>query len=241
MLLSVLQWNIWYKEPITNIAQFLKDNPADIICLQELMHNWPDQEVADTSRYIAEALGYDYQEIILEHPGEDWGQANGIFTKLPIIESKKTLINDHTGLGGYSDENRGYLEVTVGVGGKDITVATTHMSFTEHFVDTPRKQVETDKLISHFKDRNYILTGDLNATPHSQTVKSIEKHLRNAGPGYKEATWTTKPFLVEDFSAKDLDWRLDYVFASSDIQISSAKVLQTTYSDHLPLLVTVNI
>jgi endonuclease/exonuclease/phosphatase family metal-dependent hydrolase len=241
MEVSILQWNIWYKEPISNIVEFLKNNCADVICLQELMHRWPDQEVTDTSKYIAEKLGYNYQEIVLKHPGEEWSQANGIFIKHPIIKYQKALINEHQGDGGYSDENRGYLEVTVLIDDKPLTVATTHMSYAPNMIETPHKQVETDKLVSHFKDKNYIFTGDLNATPHSHTVKTIEKYLVNAGPDYKEATWTTKPFLVEDFSATELDWRLDYVFASDDIFVKGAKVLKTEYSDHLPLLVTVSL
>lgn len=36
MKLSVLQWNVWYKEDIRNIAKFLREHPADVICLQEL-------------------------------------------------------------------------------------------------------------------------------------------------------------------------------------------------------------
>jgi endonuclease/exonuclease/phosphatase family metal-dependent hydrolase len=241
MQISILQWNIWYKEPISNIARFLKENPADVVCLQELMHRWPDQEVVDTSKYIAEQIGYQYQEVVLEHPGESWAQANGIFTKLPIKETKRALINEHSGEGVYWDENRGYLEVTLDVNSKDLTVATTHMSFTEHFIDTPRKQVEADKLIGHFKDRNYVLTGDFNATPHSQTVRAVEERLKDAGPDYKEATWTTKPFLVDGFSASTLDWRLDYIFTSKDVKVNTAQVIKTRYSDHLPILVTINI
>jgi endonuclease/exonuclease/phosphatase family metal-dependent hydrolase len=239
MGITILQWNIWYKEPISNIAKFLKDNPADIICLQELMHNWPNQEVADTSRYIADELGYNYQEVILKQPGEDWSQANGIFTKFPILEHKDALINAPRGDGGYSDESRGYLELTLDLGDKSLTVATTHMSYTPNMADTPHKRIETDKLVSHFKDKSYLLTGDLNATPHSQTIKTIEKYLKNAGPDYQQATWTTKPFLVDDFSATELEWRLDYIFTSKDIKAMSAKVIETTYSDHLPLFVSV--
>lgn len=34
--LSILQWNVWYLEDIKNTAQFLSENKADVICLQEL-------------------------------------------------------------------------------------------------------------------------------------------------------------------------------------------------------------
>lgn len=36
-----------------------------------------------------------------------------------------------------------------------------------------------------------------------------------------------------------LDWRLDYIFGSSDIVVNSSEVLQTEFSDHLPVIIEV--
>ena len=87
MNLSVLQWNIWYKEKIEDIAGFLVKNKADVICLQELSINNPDQSIKNAVIHIAKQLGYKYahQEISLKDT--DMRLANAIFSKYPIINS----------------------------------------------------------------------------------------------------------------------------------------------------------
>ncbi len=90
MKLSILQWNVWYKEVIYNIAKFLKQNPADIVCLQELTINAPDQTEHHTPSYIAAELGFNYhcKELPIESTdGKKMMLANGIFSRFPIIHT----------------------------------------------------------------------------------------------------------------------------------------------------------
>ena len=236
MEISILQWNIWYKEDIRNIAKFLLANPADIICLQELSRGY-QQEESDTIKYIAERLGfyYHFQEIPFED--DRWTQANGIFSRFPIVAKDSRWINEPTGTGHYDDEYRAYIEVTINVDSQELTFGTTHMSYTNGFVGSVRKEQETNKLLDiiRSKKQSYIFTGDLNAAPDSNTVSRISKVLSNVGPDIIEKTWTTKPFSYDGFIENDLNWRLDYIFASNDIQIVSSKVLETNFSDHLPV------
>lgn len=233
--LTILQWNIWYKEDIRNIAAFLKAHPADIICLQELTRGYQKVE-SDTIAYIAKVLGYDYH--FQEMPGESsWTQANAIFSKFPIVAKRSEWINEPTGAGGYDDEYRCYIEVNVDVNGKELTIGTTHMSYTHGFQPTARKTGEAErlaKLLSRHK-RNFIFTGDLNAAPDSPTVRSISKILRNASPTAAQNTWTTKPFSYDGFEETELSWQLDYVFTTDDIRIINTEVLKTEFSDHLPV------
>ncbi len=49
MKLTLLQWNIWYKEDIRNIAKEIKRINPDIVSLQELTVNLEDQEIKDMS------------------------------------------------------------------------------------------------------------------------------------------------------------------------------------------------
>jgi endonuclease/exonuclease/phosphatase family metal-dependent hydrolase len=115
------------------------------------------------------------------------------------------------------------------------------MSYTDGFMQTSDKSIETDRLIAILKEKRhaYVLTGDFNAEPGSYTINEIEKRLKNAGPGMEEKTWTTKLFSYKGFEANKLDWRLDYCFATPDIEIKSAKIIKTDYSDHLPILLKV--
>jgi len=233
----VLQWNIWYKEDIRDIANFLLANPADIVCLQELtIQDMP--EIGHTPDYIAKRLGYQhfYKEIDL---GEGKiNIANGIFSRYPIIDTNWQWINEPTGTGHYDDEHRAYVEVTIEVQGKKLTVATTHMSYTNAFESTPRKEQEADRLsaILEKKQQNFVFTGDLNSAPDSSTIGKISSILDNAGPIFTKNTWTTKPFSYDGFKENELNWRLDYIFISNDIKSVSAEIIKTNYSDHLPVI-----
>ncbi|HUC19940.1 MAG TPA: endonuclease/exonuclease/phosphatase family protein [Candidatus Polarisedimenticolaceae bacterium] len=241
MTISVLQWNIWYKEDIRNIAGFIKSQNADIVCLQELTVNHPEQTIKDAPAYIAQQLGYEYhyKELpIVSLEGESIMLANGIFSRFPITKKRFAWINRPKNNGGSGNEYRVYIEASLDVGGKNLHVGTTHMSYTERFESTPRKREETDCLVGELSkhDTSFIFTGDLNAAPSSYTIDEVQHLLQNAGPDVNQKTWTTKPFSYGEFKETELNWRLDYVFATRDIKVLSSEILQPEYSDHLPIL-----
>lgn len=169
--------------------------------------------------------------------------ANGIFSKYPIISTSYQWINEASGTGRYDDEYRAYIEATLDIEGFEVTVATTHMSYTNAFVSTSRKQQETLRLVAllRSKQSRFIFTGDLNATTDSPTIRAVSNVLRNIGPVPEKSTWTTKPFSYDGFEETELKWRLDYVFTSYDVKTISAKILDTVYSDHLPILAEVEL
>lgn len=245
MIISVLQWNILFTEDIHGIAAFLKAHPADIICLQELTIDYPTQRVKDTPRFIAQQLGYNYfaKDIPLKKTdGQIMNLGNGIFSRFPIVSTRLAWINE-TGQGGSDDERRAYLEVTLKIPGGEVTVATTHLSFIPYFKNTPRKEREAGDLMTETTRHktHFIFTGDLNATPDSSIVQAISRHLKNAGPEFGQKTWTTKPFSYMGFEETKRNWRLDYVLITKDIQVVSAEILETNYSDHLPILAKLEI
>jgi endonuclease/exonuclease/phosphatase family metal-dependent hydrolase len=237
-----MQWNIWYKEDLTNVVNLLKEYNPDIICLQELTIN-PKADIQHAPAFIAEQLGYQYYHKELPIESTDGGKimlANGIFSRFPISKKDFAWINQPKGGGGYDDEYRAYVEVELDVNGNHISVGTTHMSYTHKFQPTPNKKAETDALIAQIRQHasRFIFTGDLNALPGSYTINSVEHHMGQVGPDMQAKTWTTKPFSYNGFEETDLNWRLDYVFATKDMQMNSTEIIQTEYSDHLPILTT---
>lgn len=246
MNVSILQWNVWNQEDIHNIAKFLKTQSADIVCLQELTINYNRQTVKDTPAFIAKVLGYEYycQELPIESTdGKKVMLADGIFSRFPILETKSVWINQPKFKGGYDDEYRAYVAVTLSIGGTKLDVATTHMSYTDRFTPTPSKICETDQLLRALKTQinPLIFAGDLNALPDSYTIKSISSVLSDAGPDNSQNTWTTKPFSYRGFEENDLNWRLDYIFTSPEIKVTSSRILRTKYSDHLPIKAEIEI
>lgn len=247
MTITVLQWNVWYKEDIHLVVGYLRDHPADILCLQELTINAHGQTEAHTPSFVAAQLGMHshFQEIpLIAGDGSTYTLVNGIFTKFPIAATHFTWINQPTGSGGTDDGYRAYVEVKLVLpDSSELSVGTTQCSFTNDFAMTPRRQTENQTLLQvvNRHTTRYILAADLNATPASELVDSMGLALTNAGPNLLDPTWTTKPFNAPGFMANTLSWRLDYIFTTPDIATKSAEILPTVYSDHLPIMAVLEV
>lgn len=241
MKISILQWNVWFKESADNILRELERWDADIVCLQELTTHSAANPHRDIPSEIA-ALGY-YPYFVQALHNDDTDMGNGIFSKFPLAGSRHMYVqHEDPKSADYSHENRLYLEAEIDVNNVPLTIGTVHLSYSQEFLSSEAKDTETNELLLAIQGNrtNFLLTGDLNALPGSYTVSKLGKLLTPVGPPYNEATWTTKPFSYNGFEAKTLEWRLDYVFTTPDVQIADSRILQTDSSDHLPILTTVN-
>lgn len=245
MKIKILQWNIWVKENHNNIVKELRRINADIVCTQELIQN--SKTKLDVTKYIAKRLNYYY----FFQAAETWDnrdekntQGNAIFSKYSIIGKyykyvQKPIHNPSDAM----HEGRVYVEATVKINNKRITLGTTHLSYSHRFEIDNRRKKEANILfdIIRTKNKNYIFTGDLNTAQDSYIVNKLGKILQPAGPNYYKKTWTTKPFEYLGFKEDKLRWRLDYVFASHDIKVVNSKIIKTKCSDHLPILAEIEI
>jgi endonuclease/exonuclease/phosphatase family metal-dependent hydrolase len=245
MKLSVLQWNVWFDEAADNIVQLVREINADIVCLQELTTDSvinPDRDIPAE----IESLGYDgLYTPTFERTGEKHiSRGNGIFSKFPIAASRQIYVQrEDPKFQDYRMENRTYSEVKLDINSTGLTVGTTHLSYIPKFTITNEKRKEVDKLVDAIGVNNnrFILAGDFNSMPDSYTIEQLSQILKSAGPDFSEATWTTKPFDYGEFKGDALDWRLDYVFATPDIKVLNSRIVQTKISDHLPILIEIEI
>jgi len=248
MQIGILQWNIWYKEKIENIVKTIKEIDPDIVCLQELALNCKYNPcVPDAPKYIKDGLKFSgFFRIAHRFSNGNKLDAlgNGIFTRFPITNSFSELIQEPSAKDNdYSREGRVYVEAKIKINGREVTIGTTHLSYTHRFEDTEARKQEIDNLlrIINRKEERFIFTGDLNSTPDSYAIKELGKIFRCCQPNYSEKTWTTKPFEYKGFREDKLNWRLDYVFATKDIKCVSSEIIKTNYSDHLPVFVRISL
>ena len=217
---------------------FLQDHPADILCLQELTSGFPLQTVDNTWQHIADSLDYEYRHIELPVFAQDseWLQANVIFSKYPIRSSDMTWLYKPGSYVVDGPQARGYLEASIRVADKDLTVATTHLSY-------PNRTEEIHNLLHVLQDKksSYILAGDFNAAPTSEIISAMTERLVQVGPDYELGTWPTKPFATDAGSVDLLRDRLDYIFCTPDIEAISSGILKTDVSDHLPVYMNFNL
>jgi len=238
--IKLLQWNIFFKENIEHVVQFLKEVKADIMCLQELTTAYAGNNHIDRPKFIAENIGYNYYFAPAQHFSTGHSLGNAIFAKYQISNQASFYVKEQKEEDPEPwDEGRVVASCDVKIGKNPVTVATTHLSYTSKFIETDQKKEEAKKLLNYVKKkpRQFILAADLNIPPNSWTIKELEALLPHCGPNYDFPTFASKPFKYADFEEKELRWRLDYVFATPDIKVRSAKILKTKYSDHLPILV----
>lgn len=247
MTLKILQWNILRKEDPDHIVQFIKQTNPDIVVAQELIEN--TEKKIDTAKYISNKLGFNYffKEADTWSPAKNnkTSQGNVIFSRFPITESKfSQLTKPYHNPPDANYEGRVYVEITTKINNKLLSIGTTHLAFSPKFVITKKREKEVDNLIDVIKSKKsaFIFSGDLNSPPNSYTIKQIQKYLAHAGPDYSQPTWTTKPFDYHgQFKEDKLCWRLDYIFTTKDIKIIKSQIIKTDYSDHLPILLTLNL
>ena len=99
---------------------------------------------------------------------------------------------------------------------------------------THQKQIDT--LNAHIRDCQYkvILAGDLNNTAYSWDYKNIKNELKDtfleAGKGFGK-TYQFKKFPL----------RIDYIFVDENIKVIDHKNLKQKFSDHYPIIATLNL
>lgn len=229
--MKILQWNIWYKENINNIAKELVRIDADVVCIQELSFISDDRTSVNVLNQVYPYIYYEIADTFLDGRS----QCNAILSKYPFIKKNKSYVQE-PGMdkNDYSKEGRIYLEVAINCNDKAYNIGTTHLSYTYKFEETKLKDKEVNRLIDIIKNKtNYVFTGDLNTIKNSKYINKISEYYINHDT---INTWTTKPFSYNGFEVNELDYKLDYVFTSNDINVKSIKVIDTEYSDHLPIL-----
>ncbi|OHB19830.1 MAG: hypothetical protein A2666_03000 [Parcubacteria group bacterium RIFCSPHIGHO2_01_FULL_47_10b] len=249
MTLTILQWNILYKERIEDIAAYIKSVGPDIACLQELTRGAEENNFRDTPALLADALSmnhmYKTAQSWPEYEGYSFEVGDGIYTKFPIAREIYHFVQDpHPDPGeDYTLQGRVYVEAELKIGDKSLTVGTTHLTYSPANEITDRRIKEADRLCTILKEKksSYIFTGDFNALPESYPVKKISALLQHAGPNLSELTFANKPFEHDGRVVDKLIWRLDYVFVTPDVKVVESKILKSECSDHLPILTTIEL
>jgi endonuclease/exonuclease/phosphatase family metal-dependent hydrolase len=134
--------------------------------------------------------------------------------------------------GGYYAQGR-LLEVVIPLGGKDITVANTHMMYIRPGTIPARIQ-QRDELINLLgelrRTENYILGGDFNTLSCDPTFRRVVAGRHAVTGSLRHPTWRW-------YRVPAISLNLDYFVASSDIVPTGVKVMgdYRDPSDHAPL------
>jgi endonuclease/exonuclease/phosphatase family metal-dependent hydrolase len=231
MQLRVLSWNIWYDGFLKKWVDFLQSNKADIIGLQEVRINDKKYDIIEK----LEALGYKhfFAETEQVWEGEKYQHGPAIFTTLPILHAEKIQ------LAPVGDNERAAAYTQVDVEGMPLHVFNTHLVHT-HQKESREQKAQVDILVNRFPVSRVIAMGDFNATPESAAVQKMSKVLVDSDP-LRQPTWSVYPEGCGKCKPQNIDTKLDYIFVSKDLKTNSFEVGLSSGSDHLPILVNVEV
>jgi len=214
-------YNVAGSQDLEAIASVIENAGVEIIGLQEISRTRLMDGSPDMPTWLARRLGMEMVFAGTEEP--IWG--NAILSRYPILESGYQPLPREGSLIG-----RGFLWARIDVGEEaPLLVVVTHL---HHIVaDGHVRLVQVPEILAFLEGKEQaVLLGDFNAKPDSPEIGLIyEAGLVDAwleageGPGYTDAS--NNPVK-----------RIDYLWHSPDLIVKEIDVIQTTASDHMPVV-----
>lgn len=230
MKIKVTTWNIWERCHFDLVTDFIRENGADILTLQEVLIDDPLRNVVG----FMEDLGYQYAispSVQFVDNGKTIKLNNAVFSKFPIVEKNIHKLRE----GGKGTA----IEAKIKIKDNTLSVFSTHLKHT-HQKPLDLQNLQIDNLIKVLPREKMIIGGDFNAISDSYAIKKmrelfIDNDLNNT------PTWSVYPEGCPICLPKSINTRLDYIFTSSDLKVESSSVGQSKGSDHLPVSLIIEI
>jgi endonuclease/exonuclease/phosphatase family metal-dependent hydrolase len=230
MKLKLLSWNIWEKCNFEELKEFLKEKNADILCLQEVL---VDDQTRDINSFLKD-LGYSSAiglSTSLEIDNKIISIYNGVFSKNKIVKSFLHPISEKI--------DRGVVEAVIKIDDKMLHVFSVHLKHT-HQQNSEFQNQQTDILISVIPDMLSVVMGDFNSTPNSYPINKMKREMIDTDTSSKP-TWCLYEKGCPECKLSEIKLKLDYIFLSRDIKFQNFEVGNSKASDHLPILVDIEI
>lgn len=224
--IRVVTWNVRFWSSARQILKRIKSFNADILLLQELSSGsdlpWRIQDLG-------------YGGVLAECENFPWMRfGNAVFSRLSVGEPRYTdlRIGGHPPWKFNGSSRCCYLETDLSFPGDELTVGNVHLSYPLPLM-TELRGVEQEQFLQKVGgySKRTIFGGDLNVTPDSTLVESLNRDFRNLGPHLSVPTWPRgwlKPLVRSR--------RLDYLFGTPDIEVLRVKIGAGAPSDHFPLM-----
>lgn len=240
--------NLWHGELLDNAVQFLKQQDADIVALQEvcssldpsalpayrslerLRAEWP-------SFSLAYAPAYEDERGVID--------GNAILSRYPIVKSQAIFYHAPftrgVSLMGNVDDNiykpRCLQLATLDIHGRSLFVGNTQGVWGTDGEDNPRR-LEMANIISEQAQgkRPLILAGDFNVREQTQTIATAGQGLTNIFQHQLTTTFNLKYKTDPGGFATSV---VDFIFVSSEVHVLEHSAIAADISDHQALVCAV--
>lgn len=207
------------------LARVIEDSGADIVGLQEVSRGWLIWGGMDMLHWLSQRLDMPY----MWGPTADAQWGNAILSRYPIV-----------GYGTFDlpPEDvlllRGFIAVQVDIDGELLTVVDTHFSEREGQDEIRATQAATILQVWD-NSGSTVVMGDLNSLPDSEAVANM------LNAGFIDVSREIGEQPTYTYYSANPDHQIDYIFVTPDLGYSDFVIPRTTASDHLPLVVTVEL
>lgn len=256
--MKIISYNIaLFEDNIKHIVEFLSEQNADIICLQEVSMHLDDTvlNMYKTKQYIDSKFSKKYpyrffnpsiQSNHFKYNDNFIKKYNGFTTtgeyllsRFPILHGMNAFVyKDFEYRTDWSKWPEDDLPHAVQVAEikcehGSFQVANYHGIYRHDKLDDKHTINASHKIIDicSRKEIPTIICGDFNLLPDTESIQIIEKDYQNLSKRFeiKSTIPDRKGLGVESGQV------LDYIFVSDDIKIQNFKTINTKISDHLPL------
>lgn len=251
--LKIINLNVWIGGKLFDpMLDFLNNEKADIVLLQEVYNS---QDPSLERRYrtfevLKEQLGYEYGAFapaFLEEMGEQsFEQGNAILSVFPLTEVSTTWYDVPYGTRIDDWEHfhvtpRCLQHVVADIDGKSFHLLNTQGIWGEDGGDNERRLKMAEQIVTEVSDHSpLLLAGDFNVRYQTEAIAKIEKKLTNVFKDDVKTTFNLKQKDLEKFPGF-ADAAVDGIFVTPDIKIIEKRVPDVDVSDHMPMVVEVEI
>lgn len=251
MIIKFISLNIWHSQELNAVASFLKQEDPDIAVLQEVYNS---QDSGQRPQYrafseLTERLEFPFCEheaaYISVLPDGKIPEGNAILSKFPITQKSGTFF-----IGSFRSDYEDTVEnapaapralqhasVETPAGTIDIYNLHGPWDLDGDNYSEKRRQM-SDAVISAIQGKqNVIVAGDTNATPGNQAIAEIEKHLTSVFGKELRTTFNMRRKDNPGYATA----AVDMVFTSRNLNVISKSCPSVDISDHLPLIVTLEL
>lgn len=250
MKIKVMQLNVWNGGKLfENVEAFLKVQQADIYFFQEVFNGSGD--IPRSFRTLEE-----FQKILPNYffdftksfgdigPYGAIDRGNAVFSKFPILEADSLFIDfpykvfDEQQARDFEKTPRVLEHVQINIEKKLLDLFNVHGIWGKHGGDTERRVKMAHTIVKNLEGKEHIIvSGDFNLNPDTETVRIIEKKVKSVFGDSLVSTFNMKHKTDPGYATA----RVDMMFVSPSIQVLSKDCPQVDVSDHLPLVVELEV
>jgi endonuclease/exonuclease/phosphatase family metal-dependent hydrolase len=249
MRIKIICLNLWLGGKLLEPAlEFIKKEKPDILAVQEA-YDAKDERLEERFRsieVIKKKCGFEYvffsPSCMAVFPDKKIPAGNAILSRFPFLDSKTTFIyssfreEENYELPTVTDFSyipRNLQHVLIEVSDTKLNIFNTQGIWRKDSKDSEERLKMSEIIVQEIKEKDdVILCGDFNVTPDTQTIRNVEKHLKNVFKGELKNTFNMKRKNDPAYS----NFVVDMMFASNNLKVVDHYCPDVDVSDHLPLV-----